>query len=93
MMLYVLYMIYWDRKLMCLAWAWCDICLIGLANIYTYSHEIDVHENSKSGWRNMVKVRVGRNPMTFIGSIHGGASPNGRNSVDPPRESSWWCHT
>jgi len=22
--------------------------------------------------------------MTFIGSVHGGASPNGRNPVDPP---------
>jgi len=39
----------------------------------------------------MGKVRVGRNPMTFIGSTHGGASPNGRNFVDPPRGSSWWC--
>jgi len=24
--------------------------------------------------------------MTFIGSVHSGASPNGRNPVDPPRE-------
>jgi len=34
---------------MCLAWTWCDICLIGLVNIYIYWHEVDVHENSKSG--------------------------------------------
>ena len=66
---------------MCLAWAWCDICLIGLVNIYTHWHEIDVYENSKSGWINMGKVRVGRNPMTFVGSVHGGASSNGHNST------------
>jgi len=41
----------------------------------------------------MGKVRVGRNPMTFIGSTHGGVSPNGRNFVDPPRGSSWRCLT
>jgi len=32
----------------------------------------------------MGNVRVGRNPMTSIGSVHGGASSNGRNPVDPP---------
>jgi len=41
----------------------------------------------------MGKVWVGRSPMTFIGSIRGGTSPNGRNPVDPPRESSWWFFT
>ncbi|QCE10584.1 hypothetical protein DEO72_LG10g1814 [Vigna unguiculata] len=27
----------------------------------------------------------------FPGKVHGGATPNGRNPVDPPRGSSWWC--
>jgi len=29
--------------------------------------------------------------MTLIVGAHGGASSNGRNPMDPPSESSWWC--
>jgi len=29
----------------------------------------------------MGKVRVGHNPMTFVGSVHGGTSSNGCNST------------
>jgi len=37
------------------------------------------------------KVWVGRNPMTPIMGTHGGALSHGRNFMDPPSESSWWC--
>jgi len=39
----------------------------------------------------MDKVWVGRNPMTFIVSAHGGASSNGRNPMDPSNGCPWWC--
>jgi len=96
-MSYILYMMYWGWKSMCLAWAWYDICLDSWLYIYIYIyiyiywHEIDMHGNSMIGWWNMDKVWVGRNLMTLIVGAHGGASSNGCNSTDPPGESPWWC--
>jgi len=29
--------------------------------------------------------------MTLVVRTHGGASSIGRNSMDPPSESHWWC--
>jgi len=29
--------------------------------------------------------------MTLVVRAHGGASSNGRNPIDPPTESHWWC--
>ena len=59
--------------------------------LYIYWHEVGMHRDSMIGWRNMDKVWIGRNPMTLIVGAQGGASFNGRNPMNPPSESSWWC--
>jgi len=65
--------------------------MLGWLVLYIYWHEIDMHGNPIICWWNTYKVWVGRNLMTLIVGAHGGASSNGRNSTDPPSESSQWC--
>jgi len=74
-----------EMKMVC-----CFIAIwIGKHELYDwlFMHDVGIYMNFLIGWWNLYKVWVGRNSMTLVVRAHGGAPPNGRNSMGPPEES------